>query len=63
MKKENGENIVFEIKSRAVAPMRYDLENYQYYTDYSIKSTLGLVESHEREYYDIIRGAMLKYSF
>ena len=26
--KENGELIVFEIKSRAVAPMRYDLDNY-----------------------------------
>jgi len=25
---EKGERIVFEIKSRAVAPMRYDLDNY-----------------------------------
>jgi len=36
MKLEDGSDIVFEIKTRAVAPIRYDLENYKDYLDYEI---------------------------
>lgn len=59
----NGDNIVYEIKSRAVAPMRYDLENYSRYFDYKIDRLVGTHSSFEREYYDLIRGGFLKYFF
>ena len=59
----NGDKIVFEIKSRAVAPIRYDLENYTNYLDYQINQVSGLHSSFEREYFDLIRGGFLKYFF
>lgn len=54
---------MFEIKTRAVCPIRYDLDNYQDHLDYRITNKFGIHSSFEREYYDLIRGAMLKYSF
>lgn len=54
---------VFEIKTRTVCPMRYDLVNYQDYFDYAVTQRSGLHSSYEREYYDLIRGAFLKYAF
>ncbi|KAJ7254384.1 mitochondrial protein Pet127-domain-containing protein [Mycena haematopus] len=45
---------VFDIKTRACLP-----EN----SGYLIKSGQGLLESFEREYYDLIRSAFLKYGF
>ena len=60
---QNGKTEVFEIKTRAVAPMRYDIQHYDLHFDYQIDSHLGLSNSYEREYYDLIRGAFLKYSF
>ncbi|PCH40072.1 Pet127-domain-containing protein [Wolfiporia cocos MD-104 SS10] len=54
---------VFDIKSRAASPIRYDLENYKDNLGYNIRTTQGLWESFEREYYDLIRSAFLKYSF
>jgi hypothetical protein len=59
----NEGNIVFEIKSRALAPLRYDITQYEKYLDYSINSIYGEINSYEREYYDLIRGAFLKYYF
>ncbi len=59
----NGNDIVFEIKTRAVAPIRYDVENYLDYLDYSVDTLQGRHSSYEREYYDLIRGAFLKYMF
>ncbi len=53
----------FEIKSRAVTPIRYDLRNWQDYTDYELKSRLGEFESFQREYADLIRGSFLKFCF
>ena len=41
----NGKPYVFEIKSRACAPIRYDVENYKKYLDYEINSRRGDVES------------------
>jgi len=54
---------MFDIKTRAVLPVRMDkgsrggvLRSYQ------IKERLGTFESFEREYFDMIRATMLKYS-
>ena len=62
-KLEDGTTPVFEIKTRSVCPIRYDVENYKDYLDYEIKNFRGIHSSYEREYYDLIRGAMLKYAF
>jgi hypothetical protein len=54
---------IFDIKTRAVLPIRMDgkgkLENG---TGYEIRSALGDFESYEREFYDMVRSTMLKYS-
>jgi len=54
---------MFDIKTRAVLPVRMDkgsrggvLRSYQ------LKERLGTFESFEREYFDMIRATMLKYS-
>lgn len=60
---ETGEPFVFEIKTRSVCPIRYDLFNYEDYLDYRITNYRGLHSSFEREYYDLIRGGFLKYCF
>ena len=57
----DGNDIVFELKTRATAPLRYDILNYIDYLDYSIVKFKGLHSSFEREYYDLIRGGFLKY--
>ncbi|KAF8586284.1 Pet127-domain-containing protein, partial [Ramaria rubella] len=54
---------VFDIKTRAVLPIRIDQLNYQANSGYLIRKMTGLLESFEREYYDLIRGAFLKYNF
>lgn len=59
----DGQKIVYEIKSRAIAPMRYHLDRYFDYFDYHLKSLNGFHSSFEREYYDLIRSAFLKYFF
>jgi hypothetical protein len=58
---EKGENIVFELKTRAVAALRYDIDNYIDYLDYHIVKKIGKHSSFEREYYDLIRGGFLRY--
>lgn len=60
---ETGDPFVFEIKTRSVCPIRYDLFHYEDYFDYKIDSYRGLHSSFEREYYDLIRGGFLKYCF
>ncbi|CAG9327408.1 unnamed protein product [Blepharisma stoltei] len=60
---EQGNPFVFEIKTRASAPIRYDVENYNLYTDYLINSRSGYVNSYEREYFDLLRSIILKYLF
>lgn len=59
----SGEDLIFEIKTRACAPIRYDVKNYQLYLDYSLDRLSGTICSYEREFYDLIRGAFLKYYF
>ena len=38
---ENGDPIVFELKTRATAPMRYDISNYIDFLDYNIIKCKG----------------------
>ncbi|KAK7048290.1 mitochondrial protein Pet127-domain-containing protein [Favolaschia claudopus] len=54
---------VFDIKTRACLPVRLDILNWEENSGYVIKSAHGLMESFEREYYDLIRSAFLKYGF
>jgi len=58
---ENGNPIVFELKTRATAPLRYEILNYIDFLDYSIVKFKGQHSSFEREFYDLIRGGFLKY--
>ncbi|KAL6719620.1 hypothetical protein ACLMJK_001541 [Lecanora helva] len=53
---------MFDLKTRAVVSIRMDVENYEHGLGYQIKSRQGEWESYEREYYDMIRAAFLKYS-
>ncbi|CAH00802.1 Pet127p [Kluyveromyces lactis] len=56
---------VFDLKTRAVAAVRHDLfhvENNENYTAYEINKRFGKFESFEREFYELIRSTMLKYS-
>ncbi|KAF8492701.1 mitochondrial protein Pet127-domain-containing protein, partial [Gautieria morchelliformis] len=54
---------IFDIKTRAVLPIRIDQLNFQANSGYLIRKMTGQLESFEREYYDLIRGAFLKYNF
>lgn len=58
---EDGNNIVFELKTRATAPLRYDIINFIDYLDYNIVKFKGVHSSFEREFYDLVRGGFLKY--
>ena len=53
---------MFDLKTRAVVSVRMDASNYEEGAGYQIKSRQGEWESFEREYYDMIRAAFLKYS-
>ncbi|KAL4989012.1 mitochondrial protein Pet127-domain-containing protein [Aspergillus falconensis] len=53
---------MFDLKTRAVVSIRMDARNFEEGLGYEIKSRFGRFESYEREYYDMIRSAFLKYS-
>ncbi|KAI9683196.1 MAG: hypothetical protein M1829_005987 [Trizodia sp. TS-e1964] len=53
---------MFDLKTRSVIPIRMEARNYKSGMGYEIKSILGEYESFEREYFDMIRSAFLKYS-
>lgn len=53
---------MFDIKTRAVLPVRMDAQGYEKGKDYEIRGKFGNYESFEREYFDMIRSAFLKYS-
>jgi hypothetical protein len=57
----NGNNVVFELKTRATSVLRYEIFNYIDYLDYEIVKYKGKHSSYEREFYDLIRGGFLKY--
>jgi len=60
---DDGSYYVYEIKTRAVAPQRYDVENVKDYLDYEIMKRSGVHSSYEREYFDLIRSILIKYYF
>ncbi|KAL2068095.1 hypothetical protein VTL71DRAFT_16193 [Oculimacula yallundae] len=53
---------MFDLKTRAVVSVRMDAEDYEEGRGYEIRGRHGEWESFEREYYDMIRSAFLKYS-
>ena len=53
---------MFDLKTRAVVSIRMDTSGYEQGSGYEIKGRHGEWESFEREYYDMIRAAFLKYS-
>ncbi|KAF5018308.1 hypothetical protein F66182_9716 [Fusarium sp. NRRL 66182] len=53
---------MFDLKTRAVVSIRMDVGDYEKGTGYEIRNRFGNWESFEREYYDMIRAAFLKYS-
>lgn len=53
---------MFDLKTRAVVSIRMDAQNYTEGIGYQIIGRHGEFESYEREYFDMIRAAFLKYS-
>lgn len=53
---------MFDLKTRAVAAVRMMIHNHEVGAGYQIKARHGTWESYEREYYDMMRSAFLKYS-
>ena len=56
---------VFDIKTRATAGIRYNMENYKEHLhtkQANIDSLLGFWSSYEREYYDLVRSKFLPFS-
>jgi hypothetical protein len=53
---------MFDLKTRAVVSIRMDAKEYEQGMGYEIRGRHGEYESFEREYYDMIRAAFLKYS-
>lgn len=53
----------FDLKTRASIGIRNDRANYVEGSGYQIRRAKGVLESFEREYFDMIRAAFLKYNF
>jgi hypothetical protein len=53
---------MFDLKTRACAGVRADVENFHMYSGYQINRQKGAWFSYEREYYDMIRAAFMKYT-
>ncbi|KAM0332938.1 hypothetical protein ACHAQA_001594 [Verticillium albo-atrum] len=53
---------MFDLKTRAVVSIRMDAAQFKKGQGYEIRRRFGQWESFEREYYDMIRAAFLKYS-
>ncbi|KAI1618331.1 mitochondrial protein Pet127-domain-containing protein [Exophiala viscosa] len=53
---------MFDLKTRAVAAVRMMVRQHETGAGYQIKERFGTWESYEREYYDMMRSAFLKYS-
>lgn len=53
---------MFDLKTRAVVSIRMDVQQYETGMGYEIQGRHGEYQSFEREYYDMIRAAFLKYS-
>ncbi|KAM7207557.1 Mitochondrial protein Pet127 domain containing protein [Naviculisporaceae sp. PSN 640] len=55
-------NGTFDLKTRAVASIRYMSKDIKSGLGYEIRNRFGQWESYEREYFDLIRNAFMKYS-
>ncbi|KAJ2594613.1 hypothetical protein GGF39_004145, partial [Coemansia sp. RSA 1721] len=53
----------FDLKTRGSLAIRMDIQNYDISKGYQIKTMKGRLQSFEREYYDMVRSAFLKYNF
>lgn len=53
---------MFDLKTRAVVSIRMDAKDFHKGVGYEIRHRIGQWESYEREYFDMIRSAFLKYS-
>lgn len=53
---------VFDVKTRAVAAIRYDLPNYLANATYRLRALRGVHDSYEREFYDMVRSVFIKYA-
>ncbi|KIW71576.1 hypothetical protein PV04_03723 [Phialophora macrospora] len=53
---------MFDLKTRAVAAVRMMVHDHEKGVGYQIKERFGTWESYEREYFDMMRSAFLKYS-
>ncbi|EST05803.1 hypothetical protein PSEUBRA_004830 [Kalmanozyma brasiliensis GHG001] len=53
----------FDLKTRASIGIRNDRANYVEGSGYQIRRARGVLESFEREYFDMVRAAFLKYNF
>ena len=53
---------MFDLKTRAVVSIRMDAKDFHKGLGYEIRNRYGQWQSYEREYYDMIRSAFLKYS-
>jgi len=53
---------MFDLKTRAVLPIRMSVRDHEWGMNYNIKQQHGEYESYEREYHDMARAVMLKYS-
>ncbi|THY32095.1 Pet127-domain-containing protein [Aureobasidium pullulans] len=53
---------MFDLKTRAVLPIRMQSQDHEPMTGYEIVQAQGQYESFEREYYDMMRSTALKYS-
>jgi len=54
---------IFDIKTRACITVRMDILNYLENAGYLIQNQTGILESFEREYYDLVRSGFLKYRY
>lgn len=52
----------FDLKTRAVVSVRMRSDEYENMSGYQIRHQQGGFESYEREYYDMLRSTLLKYS-
>lgn len=53
---------IFDLKTRAVVSIRMDHQEYELGSGYQLHYDQGEWESYEREFYDMTRATMLKYS-
>ena len=53
---------MFDLKTRAVVSIRMNVRDHESGMGYEIQNRFGDIESYEKEYFDMIRSAFLKYS-